>query len=101
MSVGGLSNKSLNDAVKNAIAQGLHFTVAAGNYNLPASLFSPPNVRAANTIGAVDSKKNFVKWSSSAFGDMIDVWAPGVNIRSAWIGAPDVTNVMSGTSMAT
>jgi cerevisin len=34
-------------------------------------------------------------------GECVDVYAPGEDIVSAWIGAPDVVNVLSGTSMAT
>jgi cerevisin len=92
-------NKALNEAVKNAIAGGLHFTIAAGNSNVPADAISPASVEEANTIGAVDSQNQ--KASFSNYGKLIDVWAPGVNILSAWIGSPDSTKVASGTSMAT
>jgi subtilisin family serine protease len=36
----------------------------------------------------------------SNFGACLDVFAPGHNIRSAWIGGAATTNVISGTSMA-
>ncbi|CAE6459494.1 unnamed protein product [Rhizoctonia solani] len=99
MSLGGAPSLSLNRAVSKAIESGLHFTIAAGNSNSPAVTSSPANVEAANTIGAVD--QNNQKASFSNYGKLIDVWAPGVNITSAWIGSPDATNTISGTSMAT
>ncbi|GAB1525271.1 hypothetical protein RhiTH_008429 [Rhizoctonia solani] len=103
MSLGGLGlpNSALNKAIMNAIDGGVHFTVAAGNSNVPADGTSPANVKEANTIGAVDSNKNNQKASFSNYGSLIDVWAPGVNIKSAWIGSPNAENTISGTSMAT
>ncbi|KAB5587709.1 Serine protease [Ceratobasidium theobromae] len=101
MSLGGAgaSNSALNIGIKNAIAGGLHFTVAAGNSNMPADTTSPANTQEANTIGAVDAKNQ--KASFSNYGRYIDVWAPGVGIVSAWIGDNTSTKQLSGTSMAT
>ncbi|CAE6421038.1 unnamed protein product [Rhizoctonia solani] len=93
--------KSLDEAVKNAIAHGLHFTIAAGNSNKDAQSFTPARVQGANTVGAVDTSKNNQKASFSNYGESIDVWAPGVNIKSAWIGSSGAENTISGTSMAT
>jgi cerevisin len=103
MSLGGPgpSKSALATGIQNAIAGGLHFTIAAGNDNLPADGTSPANTQEANTIGAVDANSNNQKASFSNYGGLIDVWAPGVNIKSAWIGRPDKTNTISGTSMAT
>ena len=41
MSLGGPHDPTLDDAVKNAIASGVHFTIAAGNTGTDASLSSP------------------------------------------------------------
>ncbi|CAE6483478.1 unnamed protein product [Rhizoctonia solani] len=92
---------SLDQAVKTAIAGGLHFTIAAGNSNMDTNTFTPARVEEANTIGTVDTSKNNQKASFSNWGKLIDVWAPGVNIKSAWIGGPNTENTISGTSMAT
>ncbi|KAG9118955.1 subtilisin-like serine protease [Ceratobasidium sp. 392] len=99
MSLGGMRNEALNSAMGAAISKGLHFTVAAGNNNLPADGFSPASVKEANTIGAVDSDNK--KASFSNFGRLIDVWYYGVDVESAWIDGPNSTKVLSGTSMAT
>ena len=105
MSLGGASlpypESALDKAISSAITGGLHFTIAAGNENANAIATSPADVVTANTIGAVDSNNNNEKASFSNWGDLIDVWAPGVNILSAWIGNPNATNTISGTSMAT
>ncbi|KAH7327595.1 serine protease [Rhizoctonia solani] len=93
--------KSLDEAIQRAVQGGLHFTVAAGNSNMDAATFTPARVKEANTVGAVDDKNNNQKASFSNWGNLIDVWAPGVNIKSAWIGSPSAENTISGTSMAT
>ncbi|CAE6521124.1 unnamed protein product [Rhizoctonia solani] len=99
MSLGGPPSPALNHVVKSAINLGIHFTVAAGNSNQPADTSSPANVEAANTIGAVDKGNNKAEFSN--YGQLIDVWALGVDVKSAWIGSPDAENTISGTSMAT
>jgi cerevisin len=103
MSLGGSAvadpSDPLGKAIKAAIAAGMHFTIAAGNSNAAASTSSPANVVEANTIGAVDS--NSTKASFSNYGPLIDVWALGVNVKSAWINGSDSTIALSGTSMAT
>ncbi|QRV89192.1 subtilisin-like protease 8 [Ceratobasidium sp. AG-Ba] len=99
MSLGGAPNTGLDDAVKNCIGEGLHFSIAAGNSMLPADTSSPARVKEANTIGAVDYGNKQASFSN--FGSLIDVWYYGVNVKSAWIDGPDSTNVLSGTSMAT
>ena len=84
--------------MSNAIAGGLHFAIAAGNSNVDAGSTSPARVAAANTVGAVDSSNR--KASFSNYGSVVDVWALGVNVLSAWIGGTTRTNTISGTSMA-
>jgi len=99
MSLGGMADSTIDAAVTNAIAKGIHFTIAAGNSNVDARFTSPARVPAANTIGAVDSSNQ--KASFSNYGSVVDVWALGVNVLSAWIGNTTSTNAISGTSMAT
>ncbi|KAG8791425.1 subtilisin-like serine protease [Ceratobasidium sp. 428] len=100
MSIGGSSTSDtpIDEAVKNAIAAGLHVVVAAGNSNVDAATISPAHVIGANTVGATDDSN--AKYPLSNYGPALDVWAPGVNITSAWIGSPDATATHSGTSAA-
>lgn len=45
MSLGGFANAQLDAAVRNSIASGVTYAVAAGNDGLPASLYSPTGSR--------------------------------------------------------
>ncbi|QRV89205.1 proteinase R [Ceratobasidium sp. AG-Ba] len=99
MSLGGGASSAVDQAVSNSITSGVHYAIAAGNSNVDAASTSPARVAAANTVGAVDSSNR--KASFSNYGSVVDVWAPGVNILSAWIGGTTRTNTISGTSMAT
>ncbi|KAF8600730.1 subtilisin-like protein [Ceratobasidium sp. AG-I] len=102
LSLGGGANTAVDSAVSNGITGGLHFTIAAGNSNVDAGTTSPARVAAANTIGACDTTTNPGKKASfSNYGSVVDVFGPGVNILSAWIGSTTATNTISGTSMAT
>lgn len=100
MSLGGSDSAVLDDAVNNAIAQGVTFVVAAGNDNADACTGSPNKVPAAITVGAstnADSRDT----SYSNYGSCVDLFAPGTNITSAWDTSSTATNTISGTSMAT
>jgi|SRR5208282_2619739 len=98
MSLGGGSSKTLDLAVDAAVDAGLHFAVAAGNDNQDACNYSPAASEKAVTVGAsslVDARAYF-----SNHGKCVDIFAPGLNILSTWIGSKFATNTISGTSMA-
>lgn len=98
LSLGGTANAQLDAAVRNSIASGVTYTVAAGNDGLPAFLFSPARVKEAVTVGATDIKD--AKASFSNWGSSLDLFAPGVGITSAWNTSDSATDTISGTSMA-
>lgn len=98
LSLGGTANTQLDAAVRNSIASGVTYTVAAGNDGLPAFLFSPARVKEAVTVGATDIKD--AKASFSNWGGSLDLFAPGVGITSAWNTDDSATDTLSGTSMA-
>lgn len=98
MSLGGGANLAVDQAVKNSIADGVAYAVAAGNSNAPACAFSPARVPEAMTVGAstiTDAKASFSNW-----GSCMDWFAPGQDIKSAWRTSDTATNTISGTSMA-
>ncbi|WP_231642357.1 S8 family peptidase [Nocardia sp. NRRL S-836] len=99
LSLGGSANATLDTAVRNAIAKGVTFAVAAGNSNANASTFSPARVTEAITVGSTD--RNDARSSFSNFGSVLDIFAPGRDITSAWNTSDTATNTISGTSMAT
>ncbi|MGH3861221.1 S8 family peptidase, partial [Actinokineospora sp.] len=97
MSLGGGADEALDKAVQAAIESGVTFAVAAGNSSDDAGNSSPARVPEALTIAASDDADKQAEFSS--FGKVVDLYAPGVDITSAWIGGE--TKTISGTSMAT
>ncbi|OAA61624.1 subtilisin-like serine protease [Niveomyces insectorum RCEF 264] len=98
MSLGGGKTTPLDAAVNAAVDAGLHFAVAAGNDNADACNYSPAAAQKAVTVGASaidDSRAYFSNW-----GKCTDIFAPGLNIQSTWIGSTTAINTISGTSMA-
>lgn len=98
MSLGGGSSRTLDLAVNAAVDAGIHFAVAAGNDNADACNYSPAAAEKAVTVGAstlADERAYF-----SNYGKCTDIFAPGLNILSTWVGSEHATNTISGTSMA-
>jgi subtilisin family serine protease len=98
LSIGGGLNQALNDAVKGLVAAGVTAAVAAGNDNSDACKYSPASEPTAVTVAATDKYNARAYYSN--YGACCDVFGPGSNITSAWIGSPSATNTISGTSMA-
>ena len=104
MSLGGGASSALDTAVRNSIAEGVSYAVAAGNGNAlgiaqNACNSSPARVGEAMTISATDSSDRKASWAN--YGNCVDWFAPGVSITSAWRTSNTATRTISGTSMAT
>jgi subtilisin family serine protease len=99
MSLGGGLDTVLDEAVSNSIAAGVTYAVAAGNDNRDASAYSPARVPEAITVGATNSAD--ARSIFSNYGSVLDLFAPGSEITSAWNTSDTATNTLSGTSMAT
>ncbi|TCD69427.1 serine protease [Steccherinum ochraceum] len=98
MSLGGGKSQILDRAVNAAVDNGMHFAVAAGNDNRDACSYSPAAAENAVTVGA--STLGDIRAYFSNYGKCVDVFAPGLNILSTYIGSTTATTTMSGTSMA-
>ncbi|KAI0880195.1 oryzin precursor [Annulohypoxylon maeteangense] len=99
ISAGGEAREAVNQAVNEAYNQGILTVVAAGNADQDAQHFSPASAENAITVGSVgrnDSRSIFSNW-----GQLVDIFAPGESIESAWIGDNQDTRNLSGTSMST
>nr|OQO19431.1 hypothetical protein B0A51_16279 [Rachicladosporium sp. CCFEE 5018] len=99
MSLGGSFSQVTNDAIAAATNAGAFVAVAAGNDKADASRYSPASAPSACTVGATTSAD--ARASYSNYGSLVDIFAPGSNILSAWIGSSTASNTISGTSMAT
>jgi subtilisin family serine protease len=105
MSLGGAASTSLDQAVKRSIADGVSYSVAAGNGDsfgnaVNACTQSPARVPEAMTISASDRNDRKASWAN--YGSCVDWFAPGVGITSAWWSplSRSSTNTISGTSMS-
>jgi subtilisin family serine protease len=94
---------SLETAFQGALKAGVVVSVAAGNSNDNACLYSPAYAPTAITVAASSSPNSAGKdprASFSNYGKCIDLFAPGVGIVSAGHASDTATKSMSGTSMA-
>ncbi|KAF8746469.1 Peptidase inhibitor I9, partial [Rhizoctonia solani] len=104
ISIGSPGDAAVDAAVTRAVSLGVHVVVAAGNSNRDAKDFSPARVPDVITVGATNIQDG--RWVTSAsvgsnYGPIVDVFAPGQDITSAWIGSDTATKRLTGTSMAT
>jgi len=105
MSLVGGTSSSVDTAVTNSINSGVTYAIAAGNGDKngvaqDACKYSPARVATALTVGATNPA-NDQKAGWSNYGTCLDIFGPGVNILSDWMGSNTATNTISGTSMAT
>jgi oryzin len=98
MSLGGGFSASFNSAVGDCYDAGVVTVVAAGNDGANAANYSPASAPEAITVGAITISNSRASFSN--YGSVLDVFAPGQNILSCWIGSTTATNTISGTSMA-
>lgn len=86
---------AMDALVDAAVAAGLHVAVGAGNENKDACDFSP---RSSNAITVGETTPDDTVAALSNWGMCVDVFAPGIDIMSTYIGP--ATKLMSGTLMA-
>ncbi|WP_376774717.1 S8 family peptidase [Saccharothrix violaceirubra] len=97
-SLGGGASTAVDTAVRKSITAGITWTIAAGNSNQNASSTSPARVTEAITVAAAD--KTDARASFSNYGSVVDLFAPGVGITSAWKDNDTATYTGNGTSFA-
>lgn len=86
----------LKPYIDNALEQGIIVVSAAGNGLKDANNSCPANIEELITVSACDSSGSFA--STSNFGDVVDICAPGIDIYSSILNSKYGTK--SGTSMA-
>ncbi|GAA5909820.1 hypothetical protein JCM5296_001828 [Sporobolomyces johnsonii] len=93
------ANSALDAAAKKAFTKGIHFVSAAGNAGADASSYSPARSPYSVTVGAIDASDTIAKFSNT--GQVVSLFAGGVNVLGAYIGNTGASATLSGTSMAT
>jgi subtilisin family serine protease len=102
MSLGGSSGSdALKSAVDTAYSKNILVVAAAGNSGNKAgkndSVIYPARYDSVIAVAATDSNNKRASWSST--GPKVEISAPGVSVKSTWLGTGYST--ISGTSMAT
>lgn len=92
----GSVSSALNTATNNLNNSGVFVSVAAANDNRNACYDSPGS--AAGTITVAASDATDTRASFSDYGSCVDLYAPGVQIKSTYLNGNTAT--MNGTSMA-
>jgi len=98
LSLGSIASAMVDAAVQGVINDGVTAVVAAGNSSADACNSSPARVAGALTVAASDSADKQATFSN--YGSCVDLYAPGVGIKSASPASTTATALMSGTSMA-
>jgi subtilisin family serine protease len=99
MSAGGGTFPPADEAGAGIVDSGIVFTVAAGNGASDACGFSPAREPSLTTVGGTASTDR--QYTATNYGSCLDIYAPGEEITSAWIGGTGAQNTISGTSIAT
>lgn len=84
----GSPDQASRDAFQYAIDQGVVPVVAAGNDTMNANAFSPAGISFVLTVGATNTADELATFSN--YGSIIDIVAPGGDIRRNGIGRNDV-----------
>jgi subtilisin family serine protease len=98
LSLGSTASAMVDAAVQGIINDGVTAVVAGGNSAADACNSSPARVAGALTVAASDSADKQAAFSN--YGSCVDLYAPGVGIKSASSSSTTATALMSGTSMA-
>jgi len=98
MSLGGPPSQAFDNAVRNSIADGIVYVIAAGNENSNACQVSPARVGEAITVGS--TTQTDARRFDSNKGRCLDLFAPGDEIISASVIGDTDYEFKSGTSMA-
>jgi subtilisin family serine protease len=98
LALSGGANISIDNATTSLANSGVFVAVPAGDNNADACNYSPARASSVMTVGASDRNDN--KASFSNYGPCVEIYAPGVQIQSTWVGSTSSTNTLNGTAQA-
>jgi len=98
MSLGGAPDPAVDRWVRALVDDGIVVVVAAGNDGGDSCQTSPARTRVAITVSATDRDDTRPYWADT--GACVDLFAPGVDVRSDWYTSDGAARTLSGTSMA-
>ena len=84
MSLGSSFSYTVNFAAQAIVEAGVFLAVAAGNSAQDARNTSPASEPSVCTVGAADETDTTAYFSN--YGSVVDVYAPGVDVVSSYIG---------------
>ncbi|ANS76314.1 peptidase S8 [Paenibacillus yonginensis] len=95
----GMKKKSaaMEEVVERATAAGVVIVASAGNDKKKRNIDYPAKLPQTISVGATNRERRIAGFSN--LGPYIDIYAPGDQIRSSWLGGKH--RKMNGTSMAT
>lgn len=94
----------VTEKVEQLLANDITVVAAAGNYHSDSCEFVPANIPGVITVAGAsvfEGSERALPWSWSNFGQCVDVFAPAVDIESAFPACFECTTLYSGTSQAT
>lgn len=89
ISLGGLRSEAVNAGAAALVKAGLFTGVAASNDSDDAKNYSPASEPTVCTVGAVSKGPSLAYYSN--YGSVIDIFAVGTDVTSAWIGGTYVS----------
>ncbi|RYO88786.1 hypothetical protein DL763_005866 [Monosporascus cannonballus] len=98
IAIGGSFSAAVNQAAASLVRSGVFASVAAGGSFDDAARYSPASEPTVCTVGATTANDEIARFSN--YGSVVDVFAPGASVLSAWYTSPTSTNILSGTSQA-
>jgi subtilisin family serine protease len=98
ISLGGSASSVMDRAVNRVIDDGVTVVAAAGNGGYDACSMSPARVPRVIAVSAVNRHDWSPNWAN--VGWCVDLFAPGVDIKSVGLATRTAIKTMSGTSMA-
>ena len=93
----------IQQAINEVTARGAMVVAAAGNYNSDASSRTPANCQNVITVGASDHDGKRARAAFSNYGEVVDIYAPGLSVTAASLAEDLTPNFVyaAGTSFST